>query len=103
MNSTNIVLPPMEAGLAALDALKRAGLRAAQDALRTNTEMVLAENGTVERVKPQDYLREREHSSLDAVWREEAEARRAAHRRGEVRAVALSDVVAKYHVTKKTV
>jgi len=41
--------------------------------------------------------------SLDALWAKEADDRLAAYRRGEIRAVALSDVVAKYQVTKKPV
>ena len=40
-------------------------------------------------------------ASLDALWAKEADDRLAAYRRGEIRAVALSDVVAKYQVTKK--
>ncbi len=39
--------------------------------------------------------------TLDALWAKEADDRLAAYRRGEIRAVALSDVVAKYQVTKK--
>ena len=39
--------------------------------------------------------------SMDALWTKEADDRLAAYRRGEIRAVALSDVVAKYQVTKK--
>ncbi len=35
-------------------------------------------------------------TSLDALWAKEAEDRLAAYRRGEVRAVALSEVIAKY-------
>ena len=60
MNSPNTAAPSNDAALAALDALKRAGLRAAQEALRTNTYMVVAENGKVERLSPQVYLLERE-------------------------------------------
>jgi len=60
MNSPNTAEASNDAGLAALAALKRAGLRAAQEALRTNTYMVVAENGKVERLSPQEYLRERE-------------------------------------------
>lgn len=44
---------------AALDALARAGLRAAEDAKRANTQMVVAENGKVVHVSPQEYLRMR--------------------------------------------
>ncbi|MDP3425059.1 MAG: hypothetical protein Q8S32_15035 [Burkholderiaceae bacterium] len=55
------VLQPADLSLdpaqAALNALARAGLRAAEDAKRTNTQMVLAENGQVVHVSPQEYLR----------------------------------------------
>ncbi len=44
----------------ALAALTRAGLRAADDALRSNTHMVVAEDGKVQHVSPQDYLRSRQ-------------------------------------------
>ena len=40
-------------------------------------------------------------ASLDALWAKEAGDRLTAYRRGEVRAVALSDVIAKYQVTQK--
>lgn len=40
-------------------------------------------------------------ASLDALWAKEADDRLTAYRRGEVRAVALSDVIAKYQVTQK--
>jgi hypothetical protein len=43
----------------ALAALRRAGLRAAEEALRTNTYMVVAEDGKVEHLTPLDYLRQR--------------------------------------------
>jgi putative addiction module component (TIGR02574 family) len=36
--------------------------------------------------------------SLDALWAKEADDRLAAYRRGEIKAVALSDVIAKYQV-----
>ena len=42
-------------------------------------------------------------ASLDALWAKEADDRLTAYRRGEVRAVALSDVIAKYQVTQKPV
>jgi putative addiction module component (TIGR02574 family) len=35
-------------------------------------------------------------ASLDALWAKEAESRLAAYRRGEIQAVSLSDVIAKY-------
>jgi putative addiction module component (TIGR02574 family) len=38
--------------------------------------------------------------SLDALWAKEADDRLTAYRRGEIRAVALSEVIAKYQVTK---
>lgn len=41
-------------------------------------------------------------ASLDALWAKEADDRLAAYRRGEVKAVALSEVIAKYQVTKPT-
>ena len=40
--------------------------------------------------------------SLDALWATEADDRLAAYRRGEISAVALSDVIAKYQVNPKT-
>ena len=40
-------------------------------------------------------------ASLDALWAKEADDRLAAYSRGEIRAVALSNVIAKYQVTKK--
>lgn len=40
-------------------------------------------------------------ASMDALWAREAEDRLAAWRRGEVRAVALSEVIAKYSVKFK--
>ncbi len=40
-------------------------------------------------------------ASLEALWAKEAEDRLAAYRRGEIRAVALSDVVAKHQMAKK--
>ena len=40
-------------------------------------------------------------ATLDALWATEANDRLAAYRRGEIKAVALSDVVAKYQANKK--
>lgn len=40
-------------------------------------------------------------ASLDALWAKEADDRLAAYRRGEIKAVALSDVIAKYQVNTK--
>lgn len=49
---------------AALAALSRAGLRAAEDARRTNTYMVVEENGKVLRESPEEYLRKRSDPAL---------------------------------------
>lgn len=40
-------------------------------------------------------------ASVDALWAKEADDRLTAYRRGEVRAVALSDVIAKYQVPQQ--
>lgn len=40
-------------------------------------------------------------AALDALWAKESEDRLAAYRRGEIKAVALSDVIAKYQVNTK--
>ena len=45
---------------AALAALTRAGLRAAEDAKRSNTYMVVAENGKVRHISPQEFLHGRD-------------------------------------------
>lgn len=42
-------------------------------------------------------------ASLDALWAKEADDRLAAYRRGEIRALALSDVIAKYQVSPNPV
>ncbi len=52
--------------LAALAALQRAGLRAAQEALRTNTQLVVGNDGKIEHVSPQDYLRDRAQAAASA-------------------------------------
>lgn len=49
---------------AALAALSRAGLRAAEEARRTNTYMVVAEDGKVLHASPQEYLRKRSEQPL---------------------------------------
>lgn len=36
-------------------------------------------------------------ATLDALWAKEADDRLTAYRSGEIKAVALSDVIAKYH------
>ena len=40
-------------------------------------------------------------AALDALWAKEADDRLAAYRRGEIKALALSDVIAKYQVNAK--
>ena len=42
-------------------------------------------------------------AALDALWAKEADDRLAAYRRGELKAVALSEVFAKYQVNTKSV
>lgn len=61
VNPADFSLDPAQAALAAL---ARAGLRAAEDAKRTNTQMVVAENGQVVHVSPQEYLRLRAEQNL---------------------------------------
>jgi putative addiction module component (TIGR02574 family) len=39
-------------------------------------------------------------ATMDAMWAKEADDRLNAYRRGEIKAVALSDVIAKYKVTR---
>jgi len=41
-------------------------------------------------------------ASLDALWAKEADNRLTAYRRGEMRAVSLSEVIAKYQVHTKS-
>lgn len=41
-------------------------------------------------------------ATLDAAWAAEADDRLGAYRRGEVKAVALSDVIAKYQAKPKS-
>jgi hypothetical protein len=52
-------MPNFDPAQAALAALSRAGLRAAEDARRTNTYMVVEEDGKVLRESPEKYLRKR--------------------------------------------
>ena len=61
LHPTDFALDPAQA---ALNALARAGLRAAEDAKRANTHMVVAENGQVLHVSPQEYLRMRSEQHL---------------------------------------
>ncbi|MBW8465959.1 hypothetical protein [Acidovorax sp.] len=54
----------VDSAQAALTALSRVGLSAAEDARRTNTYMVVEEDGKVLRESPEEYLRKRtEHVS----------------------------------------
>lgn len=41
-------------------------------------------------------------ATLDAAWAAEAEDRLGAYRRGEIKAMALSEVIAKYQATPKS-
>ena len=59
MSAVPIPTPILDPAQAALAALSRAGLRAAEDARRTNTYMVVEENGKVLRESPEEYLRKR--------------------------------------------
>ena len=52
--------PASSTAQAALAALTRAGLRAAEDAKRSDTRMVVAENGKVLHITPQEFLRGRD-------------------------------------------
>jgi putative addiction module component (TIGR02574 family) len=54
------ITPASDLAQAALAALSRARLRAAEDALRANTHMVVAVDGKVLYESPQDYLRKRD-------------------------------------------
>ena len=54
------ITPVSDLAQAALVALSRAGSRAAEDALRANTHMVVAVDGKVLHESPQDYLRKRD-------------------------------------------
>ena len=49
---------------ALLAALSRAGLRAAEEARRANTHMVVEEDGKVLHESPQEYLRKRSEQPL---------------------------------------
>lgn len=40
-------------------------------------------------------------AALDALWAKDADDRLAAYRRGEIKAVALSDVIARYQANTK--
>ena len=57
-------MPNLDPAQAALAALSRAGLRAAEEARRANTYMVVEENGKVLHESPQEYLRKRSEQPL---------------------------------------
>lgn len=60
MSAVDPTPPASSAAQVALAALTRAGLRAAEDAKRSDTYMVVAENGKVLHISPQEFLRGRE-------------------------------------------
>lgn len=57
---------------AALAAPSRAGLRAAEDARRTNPYMVVEENGKVLRESPEEYLRKRNEPASQSTSKHSA-------------------------------
>lgn len=59
------ITPAFDPAQAALAALSRAGLRAAEEARRSNTFMVVAEDGEVLHESPQDYLRKRDERASE--------------------------------------
>lgn len=64
MSAVPTPTPILDPAQAALAALSRAGLRAAEEARRANTYMVVEENGKVLHESPQEYLRKRqEHTT----------------------------------------
>lgn len=77
--------------------------------MTTSTEAL---NAQVEKLPPQERMQLIEHildsldqpdTAVDALWAKEAEDRLAAYQRGEIKAMALSDVIAKYQVNHKSV
>ena len=59
--------PDLDPAQAALAALSRAGLRAAEEARRANTYMVVEENGKVLHESPQEYLRKRQQQTTPST------------------------------------
>jgi hypothetical protein len=59
--------PSFDPAQAALAALSRAGLRAAEEARRTNTYMVVEEDGKVLHESPQEYLRKRQEQTTPST------------------------------------
>ena len=64
--------PALDPAQAALAALSRAGLRAAEDARRANTYMVVEEDGKVLHESPQEYLRKRSEQPLPSCTKTSA-------------------------------
>ena len=67
---------PSDMAQAALAALTRAGLRAAEEARRTITCMVVSENGKVLHLSPQDYVRQRTQLEAASVAQDHAAPQR---------------------------
>jgi putative addiction module component (TIGR02574 family) len=76
------------------------------------TPSIEALNAQVETLPPNERIQLIEHildsldqpdTTLDALWAKEAEQRLGAYRRGEIKAAALSDVIAKYQVSNNSV
>ena len=64
--------PSLDTAQAALAALSRAGLRAAEEARRSNTYMVVEEDGKVLHESPQEYLRKRSEQPLPSCTKTSA-------------------------------
>ena len=67
MSTIPIPTPILDPAQAALAALSRAGLRAAEEARRANTYMVVEENGKVLHESPQEYLRKRQQQTTPST------------------------------------
>ena len=76
------------------------------------TTSIEALNAQVEALPPKDRVQlielildslDQPDKTLDALWAKEAEQRLGAYRRGEIKAAALSDVIAKYQVGNRSV
>ena len=67
MSAIPIPTPILDPAQAALAALSRAGLRAAEEARRANTYMVAEENGKVLHESPQEYLRKRQQQTTPST------------------------------------
>mgnify|MGYP003509088124 FL=1 len=67
MSAIPIPTPILDPAQAALAALSRAGLPAAEEARRANTYMVVEENGKVLHESPQEYLRKRQQQTTPST------------------------------------